>query len=68
MKDLGFYGAIPLANADTIRIDAPDGHVLLRLNIVDGILKADYDPSDLDEAARVFLRELVRIHNAGPAA
>ena len=61
--------ATPTASS-TIEVHTPGtGTPLLTLNIVDGRLVATYDPADLDEAARIFVAEVVRIHDqtADPA-
>lgn len=45
----------------TIAIMDDTGRKLLVLDVVDGGLVATYDEADLDEAARVFVRECVKI-------
>jgi hypothetical protein len=41
--------------ADMVAIGSAQGKALLNLNVVDGVLVAEYDPKDLDKAAQVFV-------------
>lgn len=49
-----------------VAINADDGRKLLALHVhPDGRLTAEYDAADLDEAAQVFVREVLRIASRG---
>jgi hypothetical protein len=44
-----------------IQINSDGGRLLLVLRFTDGKLVAEYNPDDLDEACRIFLREIQRL-------
>ncbi|MER5608248.1 hypothetical protein AB0F93_00560 [Micromonospora tulbaghiae] len=55
----------PLAPTDLLRISTPADVTtpprrLLSLRVVDGVITAEYDPADLDEAARLFVDAAAR--------
>lgn len=54
-----------IATAPILSVCAPDGRRLLGLRIVDGRITAEYARKDLDEAARIFVRELVAAVGCG---
>ena len=50
-----------MSDAPTIEIRDENGRTLLTLDRRGGQLVAEYDAADLDEAARIFVREVLRI-------